>query len=201
MTSAARDALLAVDVGRDAAAVVGDGDRAVGVERHGDLRRMARQRLVDGVVDDLIDHVMQARTVVGVADIHAGALAHRVETAQHLDRIGAIDQASSSAGAEAFEAAAGSAMDESLTFSCFHIDFGRAAKPAPRRFPIIDKTSAKAMFFHVFRPLLQALRAPCPHLDSATLGRPPRDGGETARRIENGTLSGSARGHHRKRMI
>ena len=51
---------------------------------------MARQRLVDGVVDHLVDHVVQAGAVVGVADIHAGPLAHRVQTPQHLDRIGSI---------------------------------------------------------------------------------------------------------------
>ncbi len=50
----------------------------------------AGERFVDRVVDDLVDHVVQARAVVGVADIHAGALAHRVEAAQHLDRIGAV---------------------------------------------------------------------------------------------------------------
>ena len=88
-----RYALLAVDVGRNAASVVGDGDRAVGVERHRDLRGMAGERLVDGVVDDLIDHMMQARAIIGVADIHAGPLAHGVETAQHLDRIGARNRA------------------------------------------------------------------------------------------------------------
>ena len=66
------DALLAVDVGRNAAPVVGDGHRAVGVERHRDLRGVAGERLVDGVVDNLIDHVMQARAVIGVADIRAG---------------------------------------------------------------------------------------------------------------------------------
>ena len=51
---------------------------------------MARQRLVDGVVDHLVDHVVQAGAVVGVADIHAGALAHRVEAPQHLDRVGSV---------------------------------------------------------------------------------------------------------------
>ena len=40
--------------------------------------------------DDLVDHVVQAGAVVGVADIHAGALTHGVETAQNLDRAGAI---------------------------------------------------------------------------------------------------------------
>ena len=85
-----RDALFVVDAGGDAAAVVGDGAGAVGVERHGDELGVAGERLVDGVVDDLVDHVMQARAVVGVADIHARAFAHRVEAAQHLDRIRAV---------------------------------------------------------------------------------------------------------------
>jgi hypothetical protein len=35
---------------------------------------MAGQRLVDGVVDHLVDHVVQAGAVIGVADIHAGRL-------------------------------------------------------------------------------------------------------------------------------
>ena len=51
---------------------------------------MAGQRLVDGVVDHLVDHVVQARAVVGVADIHARALAHRIEPLQHLDAVGAV---------------------------------------------------------------------------------------------------------------
>ena len=85
-----RDAFLLVDVGRDAAAIVGDGDGAIGVERHRHAVGMAGQRLVDGVVDHLIDHVMQARAVIGVADIHAGALAHRIEALEHLDGVGAI---------------------------------------------------------------------------------------------------------------
>ena len=51
-----------------------------------DLRGVAGERLVDRVVDDLVDHVMQARAVIGVADIHAGALAHRIEALEDLDR-------------------------------------------------------------------------------------------------------------------
>ena len=87
MTSAAETPSSSMDVDRDAAAVVGDGDRAVGVERHRDRVAIAGERLVDGVVDDLVDHVVQARAVIGVADIHARALAHGIEAAQHLDRI------------------------------------------------------------------------------------------------------------------
>ena len=51
---------------------------------------MAGQNLVDGVVDDLVDHVVQTRPVVGVADVHAGAFADRVEPLQHLDAVGAV---------------------------------------------------------------------------------------------------------------
>ena len=74
-----RDALLLVDAGRHAAPVVGDRARAVGVERHGDELRIACERLVDGVVHHLVDHVVQAGAVVRVADIHARTLAHRVQ--------------------------------------------------------------------------------------------------------------------------
>ena len=51
---------------------------------------MAGQRLVDGVVDHLVDHVMQARAVVGVADIHARTLADGIQPLQNLDGIGAV---------------------------------------------------------------------------------------------------------------
>ena len=51
---------------------------------------MAGQRLVDGIVRNLEHHVVEARAVVGVADVHAGALAHRVEALEDLDALGAI---------------------------------------------------------------------------------------------------------------
>ena len=81
-----RHAFALVDVGRDAAAIVAHGAGAVGIERHRDLGGVAGERLVDGVVDDLVDHVMQAGAVIGVADIHAGTLAHGVEALEDLDR-------------------------------------------------------------------------------------------------------------------
>ena len=79
-----------VDAGRDATSVVGHGARAVGIERDGDEIGMAGKRLVDGVVDHLVDHVVQAGAVIGVADIHARTLAHGIEALEDLDRIGAI---------------------------------------------------------------------------------------------------------------
>ena len=76
-------------IDRNAAAVVGDGDEAVG--RHLDLDPvgMAGQRLVHGIVDHLGEQVMQ-RFFVGAADIHARAAAHRLEPLQDLDVLGRI---------------------------------------------------------------------------------------------------------------
>ncbi len=85
-----RDALFLMDVDRDTAAVVGDRHRAVGVERHRHRVAIAGERLVDRIVDDLVDHVMEAGTVIGIADIHAGTGAHGIEPAQHGDRIGTV---------------------------------------------------------------------------------------------------------------
>ena len=50
---------------------------------------VAGQRLVDGVVDDLLDEVVQA-ALAGRADVHAGALADRLEPLEHLDRAGVV---------------------------------------------------------------------------------------------------------------
>jgi hypothetical protein len=52
--------LLGHHVDRNAGAVVGDGDRVVGVEDDLDQVGTVGERLVDGVVDDLVDEVMEA---------------------------------------------------------------------------------------------------------------------------------------------
>ena len=80
------DSLALVDVDRDTAAIVGHRDRAVGIDCHLDPSGVAGQGLVDRVVDDLEHHVMQARAVVGVADVHARAHAHGLEPFENLDR-------------------------------------------------------------------------------------------------------------------
>ena len=82
-------ARLRLDVHGDAAAVVGDGDRPVRVDRHVDMRAEAGQRLVDGVVHDLVHEVVQAGRG-GRADIHARALSDRLEALEHLDLRGVI---------------------------------------------------------------------------------------------------------------
>ena len=71
-------------IDRDAAAVVGDGQKAVGAQFDLDEGGMPGQRLVHGVVDDFGEQMMQ-RLFVGAADIHAGAAAYRLEPFEHLD--------------------------------------------------------------------------------------------------------------------
>jgi hypothetical protein len=82
-----------LDAGRDAAAVVGDRDRVVGVDGDDDVVAEAGERFVDRVVDDLEDEVMQAGAVGRVADVHAGALAHRFQALEDLDRAFAVARA------------------------------------------------------------------------------------------------------------
>ena len=78
-----------VRVDRDAAAVVVDAAAAVGEQRDADARAVAGHRLVDGVVDDLPDEVVEAGQT-GRADVHARALAHRIEALEDLDVLGAV---------------------------------------------------------------------------------------------------------------
>ena len=73
----------------DATSIVGDADKTVGLHIHFDESSVAGQRLVHGVVDYLGEEVMQ-RLLIGAADIHAGAAAHRLEPFQHLDMTRAI---------------------------------------------------------------------------------------------------------------
>ena len=76
-------------LGGDAAPVVADGDRLVGVDRHLDARAVTSQGLVDRVVDHLPHELVQAG-VVGRADIHAGALADGLQAFEHGDVGGAV---------------------------------------------------------------------------------------------------------------
>ena len=133
-----RDALFLVDVDRHAAAVVAHRDRAVAVQHHLDAVAIAGQRLVDRVVDDLVDHVVQAGAVVGVADIHARPLAHGVEAAQHLDRIGAVGRRDGAvAGSSAVRSSVSSLMSCRLSGRDGQVGRDRAvasrAEPAPGR--------------------------------------------------------------------
>ena len=81
--------LLLVLVDRDPAAVVGD--RAAVVRMQDDLDRVAvaGDRLVDRVVDHLVDEVVKPAGP-GRADVHARALAYRLQPLEDGDVLGAV---------------------------------------------------------------------------------------------------------------
>ncbi len=83
-------AFFLVHVDRDSAPVVAHRYAGIRVDRDLDLRGVSGQRLVDAVVHDLIHHVVQARAVIGVTDIHAWPLAHSVQALENPDGIGAV---------------------------------------------------------------------------------------------------------------
>ena len=76
-------------IDRDAAAVVGHREVAVGRDLDLDEGRVPGERLVHGIVDHLGEQVME-RLLVGAADIHAGPPAHRLQAFQHLDVVGGV---------------------------------------------------------------------------------------------------------------
>ena len=73
----------------DAAALVAHRDRVVGVDRHLDGVVVARQRLVDRVVDHLVDEVVQA-ALAGRADVHARSLANSLQAFEDGDVLGLV---------------------------------------------------------------------------------------------------------------
>ena len=83
----ALELVVVLDVGRNAAAVVDHRHGIVGVDDHLDVIAVSGQRFVDGVVEHLEHHVMKACAIGGVADVHSGALAHRLEALQDFDAV------------------------------------------------------------------------------------------------------------------
>ena len=75
----AGDAFLLVDINRNTAPIVPNGDRAIRMNRHIDMSAVACQKLIDRVVKNLA-HAMVKRTLVCSADIHAGLFTHGFES-------------------------------------------------------------------------------------------------------------------------
>ena len=73
-----------MDVHRNAAAVVANGDRAIDVDGDFDFRAMAGEMFVDGVVQHFGNAMVQ-RAFVGAADIHAGLLADGFQALQFAE--------------------------------------------------------------------------------------------------------------------
>ena len=75
-----RAPLLGVDIDRNASPVVDDGDGFVGVDRDRNFLAVTGESLVDRVVDDLENHVVEARAVIGITDVHPRPFSDRFET-------------------------------------------------------------------------------------------------------------------------
>ena len=73
----------------NAAAVVDHRHRAIDVNGDVDLIAEPGEGLIDGVVDDLVDQMVQARGSGG-PDVHGGSLLNRLEPLEHLDLVGRI---------------------------------------------------------------------------------------------------------------
>ena len=73
-----------MDAYRKTAAVVAHLAAAILVQKHVDIRAVAGQRLINGVVHNFIYAVMQAAKISG-ADVHARALAHSLKPFQNLN--------------------------------------------------------------------------------------------------------------------
>ena len=77
--------LLLVHADGNTATIIRNRDRTVRLDHNLDFRAMAGERLVYRVIDNLENHVMQARPVIGITDIHAGTLADSIQPLEDLD--------------------------------------------------------------------------------------------------------------------
>ena len=84
--------LLGHDVHGDATAVIGHGGTTVLMESYDNLVREAAHGLVDGVVDYLVEEVMQAPGI-GRADVHPGPSPDCLKPLQDLDLLGVVRRA------------------------------------------------------------------------------------------------------------
>ena len=82
--------LFFVEIHGDAAAVVLYRATAVGVDDHVHAGAIPRQGLVNGVVHDLVDHLVKAASVVGIPDIHAWPFSDSLQVPEDRDVIGGV---------------------------------------------------------------------------------------------------------------
>ena len=83
-------AFLGVPAHRNATAIVPNRDRTVVMDGHLHRICMTGQCLVHAIVDHLEHHMVQAGTVMDIADVHARPLAHSFQTFQGSDAIGIV---------------------------------------------------------------------------------------------------------------
>ncbi len=84
-------ALLLDYAGRDTAAVIRYANRLISVDRYVYLAAKPGQRLIDSVVHRLKYHMVQACSIISIADVHSRAFPYRLETFKDLDTAFVID--------------------------------------------------------------------------------------------------------------
>ena len=80
-----RDTLCRVRINRHATAVIRDLGRPVSVQNDRGFCRVTGKRLVNRVVDGLVNHVVKTRTIVRVTNVHARAFPNGLKPFQDLD--------------------------------------------------------------------------------------------------------------------
>ena len=78
-----------VDVHWNPPPVIRNGNQPIPIQRQVDPGAETGHRLIHGVIQNLIDEVMQP-PLVGAADIHTRPHPHRLQTLQHLDVFGRV---------------------------------------------------------------------------------------------------------------
>ena len=79
-----RNLELGMDLDRDTAAIVTDGDRSVRVDGDLHTRAVAGQMLVDGVVEHLKDAMVES-PLIGISDVHPRTFANCFQSLQFVN--------------------------------------------------------------------------------------------------------------------
>ena len=70
---------------RNAAPVIANTHRFIGVNDNVDLATVPRQCLINRVIDDFKDHVVEAGSVVRIANVHAWSFSDGIQTFQYFN--------------------------------------------------------------------------------------------------------------------
>lgn len=85
-----RSIFLLVQADWDTAAVILDRQAPIRKEFYIDLVAVACHGLVDGIVDDFVNHVVQPGPIVRIADVHSGTSTNGLQTLQDMNTAGVV---------------------------------------------------------------------------------------------------------------
>ena len=93
-----------MNIDRNAATVVADGDRSIDVDDHFDPCAKSGEMFVDRIIENFVNQVMQS-AFVRIADVHARPFPDRFETFQFVDlrRVVLLGGGDSGRGADFFD--------------------------------------------------------------------------------------------------